>query len=67
MTSEELALAMRKDTVQMIHNSHAAHIGAVLSVIDIVAVLYHDVMNYDCKIRKWRQETVLCLVKDMQV
>ena len=39
MTSEELALAMRKDTVQMIHNSHAAHIGAVLSVIDIVAVL----------------------------
>ena len=65
MTSEELALAMRKDTVQMIHNSHAAHIGAVLSVIDIVAVLYHDVMNYE--IRKWRQETVLCLVKDMQV
>ena len=53
MTSEELALAMRKDTVQMIHNSHAAHIGAVLSVI--------------VKIRKWRQETVLCLVKDMQV
>ena len=65
MTSEELALAMRKDTVQMIHNSHAAHIGAVLSVIDIVAVLYHDVMNYDCK--NPRQETVLCLVKDMQV
>ena len=63
MTSEELALAMRKDTVQMIHNSHAAHIGAVLSVIDIVAVLYHDVMNYDCKNPKMETRDRLVLSK----
>ena len=63
MTSEELALAMRKDTVQMIHNSHAAHIGAVLSVIDIVAVLYQDVMNYDCKNPKMETRDRLVLSK----
>jgi len=45
MTSEELALKIRKDALEMTHLSHGSHIGAVLSIADIVAVLYNDVMN----------------------
>ena len=45
MDSKELALNMRKDAIDMVNKSHASHIGAVLSVIDIVAVLYSDIMN----------------------
>lgn len=47
MNSKELALNMRKDAIEMVNKSHASHIGAVLSVIDIVAVLYSDIMNID--------------------
>ncbi len=31
----------------MVHASHASHIGAILSVTDIIAVLYADIMNID--------------------
>lgn len=45
MTSEELAWNIRKDAIKMVHVSHASHIGAVLSVTDIIAVLYADVLK----------------------
>lgn len=47
MTSEELALRIRRHGIEMTHKSHASHIGAVLSVADIVAVLYGGVMKVD--------------------
>lgn len=47
MNSKQLALAIRKHAIEMTHISHASHIGAVLSVADIVAVLYQDVLNID--------------------
>lgn len=47
ITSEQLAWKMRRDAIEMVHATHASHIGAVLSAIDIVAVLYHDIMNVD--------------------
>lgn len=45
MTSEELAWKIRRHGIEMTHLSHGSHIGAVLSVADIVAVLYNDVMK----------------------
>lgn len=36
---------LRRDIIEMIHNSKAGHIGGDLSVIDILTVLYHKVMN----------------------
>lgn len=39
------AYELRKDIVEMIHNSKAGHIGGDLSVIDILTVLYYKVMN----------------------
>ena len=47
MTSKQLAWKIRRHGVEMTHLSGGSHIGAVLSVADIVAVLYADVMNFD--------------------
>lgn len=47
MDSKKLAWNMRIDAINMVHDSHASHIGAVLSVVDIIAVLYADILNVD--------------------
>ncbi|TVY07222.1 transketolase [Paenibacillus cremeus] len=45
MSSEQLAWKIRRHGIEMTHISHGSHIGAILSVADIVAVLYNDVAN----------------------
>lgn len=45
MNSKELAWKIRCDAIEMTHISNGSHIGSVLSVADIVAVLYNDVMK----------------------
>lgn len=45
MTSEELARRIRLHAVELTHRAHASHVAAALSVADIVAVLYHDVLH----------------------
>lgn len=49
MTSEELAWKIRVHGIEMTHISQGSHIGAILSVADIVAVLYNDIANVDPK------------------
>lgn len=44
-TSEQLAWLIRRHGIEMTHLSGGSHIGAVLSVADIIAVLYADVMH----------------------
>lgn len=45
-TSEQLAWLIRRHGIEMTHLSGGSHIGAIMSVADIVAVLYTDVMKY---------------------
>ncbi len=45
MTSAELAGRIRVHAVELTHRAHASHVAAALSVADIVAVLYRDVMH----------------------
>ena len=45
MNSEKLAWLIRRHGVEMTHLSHGSHIASILSVADIVAVLYNDVAN----------------------
>ena len=52
-TSEQLAWLIRRHGVEMTHLSGGSHLGAILSVADIVATLYTDVMHYDPKNPKW--------------
>ena len=45
MNSKQLAWLIRRHGIEMTHVSHGSHIGSILSVADIVAVLYNDVAN----------------------
>lgn len=47
MTSEQLAWKIRRHGIEMTHLSGGSHIGAILSIADIIAVLYSGVMNID--------------------
>ena len=53
MTSEQLAWLIRRHGIEMTHLSGGSHIGAILSVADIIAVLYAEVMHYDPENPKW--------------
>lgn len=46
-TLDELALNIRRDAVQMTHLGKSSHIGSVLSIADILAVLYGSFLNVD--------------------
>ena len=45
MTSEQLAWKIRRHGIEMTHLSGGSHIGSVLSVADILAVMYNDVLD----------------------
>lgn len=45
MTSTELAKKLRIHAIEMAHYSHESHVAAALSICDIVAVLYNDVLR----------------------
>mgnify|MGYP003596963728 CR=1 FL=1 len=49
MNSIELAKRIRITSVEMVHKAHASHLAGALSMADILAVLYADVMHYDAK------------------
>ncbi len=45
MLSEQLAWKIRRHGIEMTHISKGSHIGSILSVADIIAVLYCDIVN----------------------
>ena len=47
--SKELAWRIRRNAVEMTHISNGSHIAPILSIADIVAVLYANILNYDPK------------------
>ena len=47
MNSEQLAWLIRRHGVEMTHLSGGSHIASILSVADIIGVLYADVLHYD--------------------
>ncbi len=49
MNSLKLAWNIKRHGIEMTHISKGSHIGSVLSVSDIIAVLYADILNYDPK------------------
>ena len=63
LTSEKLAYAIRRHGLDMTNLSHGSHIGAILSVADIMAVLYTDVLRVDSKNPSWDDRDRLILSK----
>ena len=53
MTSEQMAWMIRRHGIEMTHLSGGSHIGAILSVADIIAVLYTEILNFDSNKPKW--------------
>jgi transketolase len=47
--SRDLACRMRVQALRMVHRAKASHIGSALSICDIVAVLYSQVLRLDPK------------------
>ena len=46
---------LRRDIIEEIHNSKSGHVGGDLSVIDILTVLYYEVMNVS--VNNFKDET----------
>ncbi len=44
--TEDLAKRIRRHAVRMVHQARASHIGSALSITDIVAVLYGNILRY---------------------
>lgn len=53
LTSEQLAWLIRRHGIEMTHLSGGSHIGAIMSVADIIAVLYADVLKFRADEPKW--------------
>ncbi|MBB3187209.1 transketolase [Microbacter margulisiae] len=45
--TEDFAKSIRKLTLQMVFNAKASHIGGALSMVDILAVLYNEILSLD--------------------
>ncbi len=63
MNSKQLAWKIRRHGIEMTHLSGGSHIGAILSVADIIAVLYTDVLKFDPKNPKWENRDRFVLSK----
>jgi len=45
--TQALARKIRISALKMVHRAKASHIGSALSIVDILAVLYGEVMNFN--------------------
>ncbi|MCI8886334.1 MAG: transketolase [Dorea sp.] len=63
MNSEELAWKIRRHSIEMTHLSGGSHIGSILSVADIIAILYTDIMKYDSGNPDWEERDRFILSK----
>lgn len=63
MNSEQLAWRIRRHGIEMTHLSGGSHIGAIMSVADIIAVLYTDILKYNPQNPKWEERDRFILSK----
>lgn len=63
MTSTQLAWKIRRHAVEMTHLSGSSHIGSVLSVADIIAVLYTDILHFRPDDPHWKLRDRVILSK----
>ena len=61
--SKQLALKVRREVLKMVSLAKASHIGGSLSMVDIMAVLYQDVLRFRSKEPHWGDRDRLILSK----
>ena len=47
MTMQDIARNARISTLKMVHRARASHVASALSIMDILAVLYSDILHVD--------------------
>lgn len=52
-TIEDFAREIRAKSIQMVHDAKASHLAGALSIADILAVLYGEIMKYDANNPQW--------------
>jgi transketolase len=62
-TSFEVSKTIRAAILKMVHNSGGAHIASALSIVDIVTVLYNDILKFDPYIPDWEKRDRFILSK----
>lgn len=60
---KRIAALRRADAVRMIHRAQAGHTGGAMSVMDILTVLFYDVMRLDPKQPDWPERDRFLLSK----
>ncbi|MBD3338563.1 MAG: transketolase [Candidatus Lokiarchaeota archaeon] len=63
MNSKEYALKIRKHAIEMTHLGKSSHVGAVLSIADLLAVLYNDILNIRIDDPTWEERDRFLLSK----
>lgn len=61
--SRILAQDIRIEALKMVHRAQASHIGSALSISDIVAVLYGQILNFDPQKPTWEDRDRFILSK----
>jgi transketolase len=61
--TKELGLKIRKHAVNMTSTGGSSHIGSILSIADVLAVLYGSVMNFRADEPKWQDRDRFILSK----
>ncbi len=63
METMELARRIRRHAVEMTHLGNSSHVGSVMSMADIIAVLYGRVMRFDPEQPRWADRDRFILSK----
>lgn len=63
MTSLQLATSTRRFILNMVHKSGGSHIASALSIVDIVTVLYNEVLKFNPDIPYWENRDRFILSK----
>ena len=51
--TQDYAKEIANHVLKMVHKAKASHVGSALSIVDIVAVLYNDILNVKIKEPNW--------------
>jgi transketolase len=62
-STHQLARRIRVDALKMVHRARASHIGSVLSIADMLAVLYGSVLRVDPERPAWAERDRFLLSK----
>jgi transketolase len=63
ISSKELARKIRIHSVEMVNSGGSSHIGSILSIVDILAVLYGCILNYRADNPEWEKRDRFILSK----